>query len=86
MSKERLKEIKSLAKGIESNVYTSCLVNIFPHDFDNLYWAIRTIKELEQENKEYRESVNLALNHIHTGNFNLATVALNKALLKEVEQ
>lgn len=41
---------------------------------------------LEQENMEYRESIKLALNHIHTGNFNLATVALNKALLKEVEQ
>lgn len=44
-----------------------------------------TIK-LDNQNKHYRESINLALNHIHTGNFTLATIALNKALLKEVEQ
>jgi len=48
-------------------------------------------KEAEDENEPYRhqnrlyrESINLALNHIHTGNFTLATVELNKALSKEV--
>jgi|SRR5690625_615548 len=40
----------------------------------------------EKQNNEYQESIKLALNHIHTGNFTLATVELNKALLKEVEQ
>jgi len=45
---KRLQELDNLAKGIESNVYTSCLINIFPQDFDNVYWAIRTIKNQQE--------------------------------------
>lgn len=45
---KRLHELEYLAKGIESNVYTSCVINIFPQDFDNLYWAIKTIKDQQE--------------------------------------
>jgi len=44
------------------------------------------IHDLTEQNNQYQESIKLALNHIHAGNFTLATVELNKALLKEVEQ
>ncbi|POD46271.1 hypothetical protein BKM15_25865 [Pseudomonas syringae pv. syringae] len=40
---KKLKEIENLANGIESNVYTSCVINIFPQDADNLRWAVETI-------------------------------------------
>ena len=47
---------------------------------------IKYINDLQDRIIDYQESIKLALNHIHTGNFTLATVELNKALLKEVEQ
>lgn len=45
---KRLDDLMHLAKGIESNVYTSCVINICPQDADNILWAIERIKELDE--------------------------------------
>lgn len=96
MSKERLERIKEVHQERikEDEFYTARFLDV--------EWLIEQVQELEgileqdarqgvlevlyEENILYRKSINLALNHIHTGNFTLATVELNKALLKEVEQ
>jgi len=46
---DKLKDLESLAKGMESNVYTSCVINIFPQDIENIRWAIETIKSHQKE-------------------------------------
>lgn len=46
MKDKRLQGLENLANGIESNVYTSCVINIYPEDVDNVRWATKTIEEL----------------------------------------
>jgi hypothetical protein len=45
---KKLQELSNLANGIEGNVYTSCVINIFPQDADNLRWAIETIRKQQR--------------------------------------